>query len=506
MTGTPEALNAFYRVVDRLVSYAHAHLLLDQRNDDYVRNQIFALFGLDSYSPTGETSTDEAPDRLLDDFAQAAVAANLCDESDVAHYADQVMGILSLPPAAIQDEFQRILDRSGGQHAMTWLYQYSVANSYVKRAVLDKNPRFDSSDGLIVTINLAKPEFKNAKNAAAGNAVAGGYPLCTICRANEGFAGRTKFTLRTVPLLMGGQQWFWQYSPYGYFNEHGIAVNTEHIPMHVDRGTFTRLMDFVDMFPNYFLGCNAALTKIGGSVLVHDHYQGGGEILPMHKAGAYATLTVEGFPHARVEVLDWFNTAVRVVSKNREDIEEIADRIRQAWVSFTDTQRGIIAEDAQGIHSAISPTCIKTPRGYEMSIIFRSNITSDEFPEGVFHAHPEFFPIKQESIGLIEAQGLFVLPGRLVDQLGQLEEAVVHGHGLPEDLAEFQLVFDELTARVDGSKDPGVVHRSMRDELGSVCARILDNTAVFKDKEETVEFLRHYGFHVCKSGESGSDV
>ncbi|MDD7554470.1 phosphotransferase [Schaalia hyovaginalis] len=492
--GQEDPIREFYAVVDRLVSYARNNLLLDERDEIYARNRIFALFGLNSYAPTGSLSQDTAPDELLDDFAKAGLAAGLFDESEVAHYCDRVMGICSLAPSGLQDAYARVLEEAGGTEAMSWLYHYSVASGYVKRALLDRNPRFETPEGLIVTINLAKPEFKDAKKAAAGNAVSGGYPRCTICRDNEGFAGRDKFTVRTVPVKLGDQEWFWQFSPYGYFNEHGIAVNTEHTPMHVDRAAFTRLMDFVDAFPGYFIGSNAALTRIGGSVLAHDHYQGGGEVLPMQKAGAYASLTLEGFPEARVEVLDWFNTAIRVVSPEREDIEEISDRIRRAWVAFTDPERGIIAEDEEGVHSAVSPTCVKTDRGYEMSIILRSNITSERYPDGVFHAHPEFFPIKQESIGLIEAQGLFILPGRLVAQLGALEDALVEARELPGELAEFELVFSELKERVPASPSREEVRRAVRDELGSVCARILDNTAVFKDKRETVDFLVGLGF------------
>ena len=218
--------------------------------------------------------------------------------------------------------------------AMQWFYDYCVANNYVKRAQLDRNPRFDSH-GLTVTINLAKPEFKNMKKAAAGNAVSGGYPKCTICHENEGFAGRDKRTLRTLPVTLGGESWFWQFSPYGYFDQHGICVNTDHTPMHVDRDTFGHLLDFVDRFPGYFLGCNAALPRIGGSVLAHDHYQGGGELLPMHKAATWAAFTLADYPDAVVEILDWPGTAVRVVSKNRQSIIDVSDIIREAWVVMT---------------------------------------------------------------------------------------------------------------------------------------------------------------------------
>ncbi|MGN0824706.1 MAG: galactose-1-phosphate uridylyltransferase, partial [Candidatus Coproplasma sp.] len=357
-------------------------------------------------------------------------------------------------------------------------------------AKLDKNPRFESN-GLIVTINKAKPEFRDPKKAKAGNSVDGGFAKCVICRENEGYGARNKRTLRTVDLNLGGQSWFWQYSPYGYFNEHGIAVNCQHTPMHIDEGTFTRLMDFVDTFPHYFIGCNAVLPRIGGSVLAHDHYQGGGEILPMHKAKAAYTLKHKGYPNAIIEVVDWQGTVVRVISKNRKDIVELCEMIRSAWVSYNNPELGIINEDSEGIHNSISPTVVKTERGYEMSVILRSNVTSEEFPEGVFHAHPEFHTIKKESIGLIEAQGLFILPGRLEDELSEIEKIIEEKRQLPPEYAAFKLVYDETKAIYE-SENTGV-HEAMKKELGSICSRILENTAVFKDKKQTIKFMTDLG-------------
>ncbi|TPF95660.1 UDP-glucose--hexose-1-phosphate uridylyltransferase [Bifidobacterium sp. UTBIF-78] len=525
------ALTAVYASIDALVDFAVRNLDLDPRDADWTRNNIFALFGLDSYGaqsgspevPACEAAQSDSaadsgadsgtnpdsnadfayPDALLADFRAAAAAAGLFEAEEGPVYADIIMGLLSQRPSYVEDRFTVIElngetdgktdGESGGMAAMHWFYRYCVANNYVKKAVLDKNPRFDSH-GLVITINLAKPEFKNMKKAAAGNSVAGGYPKCTICHENEGFAGRNKRTLRTIPVTLGGEPWFWQFSPYGYFRQHGICVNTQHTPMHVDRATFVHLLDFVDRFPGYFLGCNAALPRIGGSVLAHDHYQGGGELLPMHKAAAWATFAVPDFPDTVVEILDWPGTAVRVVSPSREHIVEVSDRIREAWVNYDDPQQGIASHDADGNRqSALSPSAIVTGRGYEMSLIFRNNAVSEEYPEGIFHAHPEFWPIKQEPIGLIEAQGLFILPGRLVDQLGRLEAALAAGEPLPEDCAEFHCQWDEIAAKLDGSRDPETIHAAVEDELGSVCERILGNTAVFKDEHTTAQFLRNLG-------------
>ena len=444
---------------EEYTEYAKEYLELDQYNANYVKNQVLEIL-------------------------------QRCDGEELSEEEiDEIFGVLSLMPSEINAKFQ-ILLKVSGKAAMDWFYSYCVHNEYVKKAKLDKNPRFESN-GLIVTINKAKPEFRDPKKAKAGNSVEGGFAKCVICRENEGYGARNKRTLRTVDLNLGGQRWFWQYSPYGYFNEHGIAVNCEHTPMHIDEGTFTRLMDFVDIFPHYFIGCNAVLPRIGGSVLAHDHYQGGGEILPMHKAKAAYTLKHKSYPNAIIEVVEWQGTVVRVISKERKDIVELCEKIRSAWVSYNNPELGIINEDSEGIHNSISPTVVKTERGYEMSVILRSNVTSEKYPEGVFHAHPEFHVIKKESIGLIEAQGLFILPGRLEGELSEIEKIIEENRQLPPEYAAFKLVYDETKAIYESEKID--VHGAMKKELGSICSRILENTAVFKDRQQTIKFMTDLG-------------
>ena len=483
-----------YRSIDALIDYAERQLNLDKKNVHFVRNGILRLLGLEAFSDdTNEVCLDTAPDNVLKRFADACVNAGLFPREDASYFCDSVMGELMLSPKDTQAVFEDKMRTLGSGEAMQWFYGYSVKGDYVKKSQLDKNPRFDSL-GLVVTINKTKPEYRDPKKAASGNATKGGYPKCSICHENEGFAGRSKRTLRTIDITLNGQRWFWQFSPYGYFNQHGIAVNYEHIPMHIDRATFSRLMDFVDMFPNYFIGCNAPLERIGGSVLAHDHYQGGGEILPMHKAKAKHTLRNPKYPDAVVEVVDWAGTVVRIVSANRSAIEEIGEAIRAKWVSYEDKSKQIVPVDDKGVHNAISPTVVKTARGYEMSIILRSNITSETYPDGIFHAHPEFHIIKKESIGLIEAQGLFILPGRLEDQLAEIEALIVEGLPLSDELKDFALVYNEVTKHLGSARSKKNVHEAVHYVLGNICNRILDNTAVFKTKTETVEFMKDLGF------------
>ncbi len=447
---------------DELTEYAVEKLELDRRDALYMRN------------------------RLLEILQSGMQGADL---------EDSLYGEMSLLPSRLNARFSAVYKEQGAKAATDWLYNYCVNNMYVKKAVLDKNPRFDTSNGLTVTINKAKPEFRDPNKAKAGNSVEGGFAKCVICRENEGFGTRNKRNLRTVSLTLSGHEWFWQYSPYGYFREHGIAVNCEHIPMHTDRETLENLTEFVDKFPHYFIGCNAALPGIGGSVLAHDHYQGGGEVLPLHKAKIKTKIKDSKYPYVTVGILDWPGTVIRIRSDKRNEVIDIADRIREAWVKYSNPALGIIAEDRDGVHNAISPTVIKSVHGYEMNVILRSNVKSEKYPDGVFHAHPEFHSIKKESIGLIEAQGLFILPGRLEEQLSHVEAAIEANKPLPPEYAEFKLVYTETKALYEGGKFANA-HAAMQEELGSVCYRILENTAVFKEEKDLLKFLKELGFTV----------
>lgn len=478
-------------VIGKLIGYAEERLGLSPRDAVYARNTLLDLLGLDAYTE-GQPYAGESVGELLSSLRREGRKADLFSEEQAGHVCDQVMGALEFSPARVEEEFARRRAYSP-QKAMEWLYRYSIDSDYVKKEVLDKNPRFEAENGLIVTINLAKPEFRDPKKAQSGNSTKSGYPKCTICRENEGYSGRDKRTLRTVSLVLGGEDWFWQFSPYGYFEQHGIAVNEKHVPMHVDKGTFYKLMEFADCFPQYFIGCNAPLERIGGSVLAHDHFQGGGEQLPLHRAPVCIPLRHASFPGCSAGVVRWPGTVVRVEGSDMDEVAELCEHIRASWCAYRDEARGIIPEDEKGVHSAVSPTARRTPQGYVVDLILRSNVTSEAFPDGVFHAHPEYHVIKKESIGLIEAQGLFILPGRLQAQLQQIKEALIADMPLPKSLNEFSMIWRELRAMAP-SFTASSAEEAVRRELASVCFRILGNTAVFKEAEETAEFLTERGF------------
>ena len=481
-------MESLKNIICSLIDYAERNLCLDPRDETFARNALCEIIGTPCFDGSGiDRDGNCEVGSLLNGLVECCKAERLIVDGEEERLKDRVMSALMLGPSAVEDRFYSALREIGSKAATEWLYGYSVKSDYVKKSVLDKNPRFDAG-GVSVTINKAKPEYRDAKKAASGNAIAGGYPKCTICRENENFGERNKRTLRTVGIKLGGRDWFWQFSPYGYFYQHGIAVNCEHIPMHVDKQTFYNLMDFVDMFPHFFIGCNAALPRIGGSVLAHDHYQGGGELLPLHRAGIRRELTDGEYPNVKIGIVDWYNNVIRVESDSRDGIAAVCEKIRAAWAGYGNPALGIVAEDGEGAHNAVSPIVIKTARGYAMNIVLRSNITSEEYPDGVFAAHPEYHIIKKESVGLIESQGLFVLPGRLDDELARVEKCIVKGK-LTVDLAEFRLVYDEAKAIYEkaGKRD---ARAAVQEEVGSICSRILQNTAVFKTDEQFLEFLK----------------
>lgn len=476
------------RTVADLIRFARQKLLLSERDETFAVNKLIDILGPIDYEKCPSERTFDRPDALLDEVIAYAVEKKIIEtEYDKETLTDMVMGALSAMPSVVENTFNAIAAERGGKAATDFLYGYCVSNSYVKRSKLDKNPRFDTC-GLTVTINKSRPEFKDAKAAAAQSASK--YPSCVICRVNEGYGLKNKRTLRTVSLKLGGEDFFWQYSPYGYFNEHGIAVNRSHKPMYVDKTTFEKLIDFVDIFPHYFIGCNAALPRIGGSILAHDHYQGGGEVLPLQKAKIKRYFKDPKHKNAVIGAVDWQGTVLRVIG-SRADVVAVSEAIRAAWTDYSAPSLGIIARDADGVHNAVSPTVIKTKSGYEMNIILRNNIVSKEYPDGVFHAHPEFHCIKKESIGLIEAQGLFILPGRLEGELNTIAECLDGGKPLPKELAEFGGIFAELAKLYKGDSAAAI-----REELGSVCNRILQNTAVFKADADLNDFMVKSGFEL----------
>ncbi len=484
--------------VENLIVYAKTHLLLDEMDEIYVRNAVLDLLGVDSFT---QYEVDEeaienmnCPDEVIAPILAYAKDKGIVKEGEEVYFATKLMGLVSLKPSEMIYMFEDLHAQSPAK-AFDFLYDYSVKNDYVKLTAISKNKHWEakSTKGkLEITINLSKPEKSNKETAKLVGQKASTYPACAICKENVGFAGHGTYrqNIRTIPLELGGEEWFWQFSPYAYFTQHGICINAEHTPMKVTPQTVVKLLDFVDYAPQYFVGCNASLPIVGGSILTHDHFQGGLKQLPMHKAAPLARYKNPEYPYVDTYVLDWYNSVIRLVSDNKKQIAEYAGKIIDAWQAYTDESVQVIAADENGQHNAITPVARKADGKYVVEIILRNNLTTEQYPDGVYHVHPEYQHIKSESIGLIEAMGLFILPGRLDRQLKQVEAflsgVTFNEKALDEDMKPFAKMIKKLIKENGSACSAVEAALAVKDEVNDVCEHILDNTAVFKKDEQGV--------------------
>lgn len=486
-----------YPSVESLLYYAQTNLLLDDLDVIWARNLILDELKLHDYVQYEvDYEAIEAldrPDTVLEPLVNYAVENGIITEDKREYFAGKLMNIVSKRPGEVTDIFND-LHRKSPVKAFDWLYDYGIKSDYVKLTKINENIKWEAKGTrgkLEITINVCRPEKNNKKTAEALKATKTDYPACTICKENEGYAygSQIRQTLRTVPIELGGEEWFWQFSPYAYFNQHGIAVNSEHTPMKVDGSTFVKLCDFVDFMPGYFIGCNAALPRVGGSVLTHDHFQGGAKILPMQKAPALIKLKCKEYPYIDMCIVDWYNSVLRLQCSNREKLIEFARKVNDAWADYNDESIDIISKTDEQ-HNAITPIVRKVEDKYIIDIVLRNNRTSKEYPDGIFHAHPEYHNIKSESIGLIEAMGLFVLPGRLAAQTALIEKYLTKEERyseakLPEDMKCHKDMIERLLKAAGSSKLTAVEAKlNVKDEINRVCEEILINTAVFKPTEE----------------------
>lgn len=453
-------------------------------------------------------ATAEAPDELLASLAEVAVA-NGCT-ADTASGRDRiamrVMGLLMPKPSEVKARFKGLAEEDGPKAATDWFYRTCCDAGYVRRTAIARNVSWDTQTdwgSLEITINLSKPEKDPREIAAAGKAPAGEkYPACQLCIENEGYPGRAatdamgahpaRQNLRIIPIRLGGERWGLQYSPYAYFSEHCIAMSAIHRPMHVDRDALTCLLDFVDLLPHYFIGSNADLPVVGGSILSHDHFQGGAHVFPMMRASTAERFSLPGFSDVSGEVLHWPLSVLRLTSSNRNQLLDACDHVIRAWRSWSDESVGVVAHDPDGTpHNTVTPIARRVDAegntggdAYEAYLALRCNVTSPEHPLGVFHPHEEWHHIKRENIGLIEVMGLAILPPRLVGELGRVEELLLSG------ASEAQMAADPLAASHASwaarlaDENPGLsadnVRQVVRDGVGLVFSHVLEDAGVFK--------------------------
>ena len=486
--------------ISKLITYAIRTGLIEERERLWAVNAILEVLELDSYQDPGqewgEISLPQVLDTLMDDaYARGVLKENTVTYRDL--FDTKIMGRLTPRPAQVIDRFQALYQDSP-EAATDWYYTFSQDTNYIRRDRIAKDVQWkaDTEYGqLDVTINLSKPEKDPKAIAAARNLPASAYPRCALCAENEGYAGRLNHPARqnhrVVPITINGSPWFLQYSPYVYYNEHCICFNREHTPMKIDRACFGKLLDFVGQFPHYFVGSNADLPIVGGSILAHDHFQGGRYTFAMEKAPVETPFTFPGYEDVKAGIVRWPMSVVRLTCGDPQRLIDLADKILLSWRGYTDESAVIYAETDGEPHNTITPIARCRGEEYELDLVLRNNLTTEEYPLGLYHPHQELHHIKKENIGLIEVMGLAVLPARLKEELAAVAEALAEGKDLdadPRTQSHAQWARDfagKYTITKDNALD--VVYQ----ETGAVFAQVLEHAGVYKRTPEGKEaFLR----------------
>ncbi len=484
--------------IDSLVSYAMNTGLAQPEDHMVLRNRILEILHMDAYEPSDEPQSMEL-EEILRGLLDYACEHGLCDDNVVARdlFDTKLMGALTPMPREVISTFRSLYEKSP-EAATDYFYKLSQDTDYIRRYRVSKDMRwkFASEYGPIdITINLSKPEKDPKAIAAAKNAPQSSYPKCLLCPENEGYAGRMNHPARQnhriIPITVGGGDWRMQYSPYVYYNEHCIVFNSQHIPMKIDRSAFRKLLDFVTLFPHYFIGSNADLPIVGGSILSHEHFQGGHYTFAMAAAPVEKEIHFEGFDDVKAGIVKWPMSVIRLDCKDSDRLVDLADKILTCWRGYTDESAVIFAETDGEPHNTITPIARRNGELFELDLVLRNNLTTPEHPLGVYHPHADKHHIKKENIGLIEVMGLAVLPSRLKGELTDLAAALVAGKDIRQDevLSKHADWVDELRTRYTFTEADAL--EILKQETGRVFAAVLEDAGVYKCTPEGREaFLR----------------
>lgn len=479
--------------IKKLVEYGIQTGLTPECERIYTTNLLLEIFKEDNYEDTEIDAENLELEDILKNLLDEAVSRGLIEDSVVYRdlFDTKLMNCLLPRPAQIQREFKEKYDISP-EEATKYYYKLSQDSDYIRRYRVKKDMKWtvDSPYGVIdITVNLSKPEKDPKAIAAAKNAKASTYPKCQLCVENEGYAGRVNHPAREnhriMPITINDSQWGFQYSPYVYYNEHCIVFNGQHIPMKIDRAAFIKLFDFVKQFPHYFLGSNADLPIVGGSILSHDHFQGGHYTFAMAKAPIEKEVTIPGYEDVEAGIVKWPLSVLRIRHKDEQRLIDLADHVLKNWRNYTDEDAFIFAETDGEPHNTITPIARKIGDIYELDLTLRNNITTEEHPLGLYHPHAQYHNIKKENIGLIEVMGLAVLPARLKNELELLACYIVEGKDIRsnEDIVKHADWVDGFLPKYDSITKENVMD-ILKEEVGIVFTHVLEDAGVYKCTEE----------------------
>lgn len=481
------------QLIDELVCYGKQNGLVDPADEIYVRNRLLELFELNEYKKSDVLQEARPVHEILEDLLAYAHEKGILEEDTITLkdlFDTKIMGLLTPPPSAVQRVFYEKYQESP-KEATDYYYNFSQATNYIRKDRIAKDEKWvtETEYGPIdITINLSKPEKDPREIAKAGKAKASGYPSCLLCRENEGYAGHfshpARQNHRIIPITLSGEDYYLQYSPYVYYNEHCIIFNREHIPMKINRATFVKLLEFIQKFPHYTAGSNADLPIVGGSILSHDHFQGGSYTFAMAKAPYEKLFTMKQWPNVKAGIIKWPMSVIRLQGKELTEIADAADHILKKWRDYTDEAAFIYSETEGTPHNTITPIARMRDDLLELDLVLRNNITTKEHPMGVYHPHSQYHHIKKENIGLIEVMGLAVLPARLKKEMALLEEAVLSGKNLREDeTLEKHADWAEQWMRENTVTEDNI-HEIVQREIGIVFSKVLECAGVYKRTEE----------------------
>ena len=484
--------------IDSLVAYAMNTGLAQPVDHQVLTNRLLDLLHREDYTPSDELLSEDL-EEILSGILDYACQQGLCEDNITARdiFDTRIMGALTPMPREVIRCFREKYAVSP-QEATDWYYRFSCDTDYIRRYRIAKDLRwtYESEYGdLDITINLSKPEKDPKAIAAAKNAPQSGYPKCQLCKENEGYAGRLNHPARAnhriIPITIAGSEWYLQYSPYVYYNEHCIVFNGQHVPMKIDQAAFDKLLDFVTAFPHYFVGSNADLPIVGGSILSHEHFQGGHYTFAMEKAPVETPVYFAGFEDVQAGLVKWPMSVIRLDGEDPKRLSQLAEKILKAWRSYSDEKCGIVAFSGGEPHNTITPIARRRGSLYELDLVLRCNITTEEHPLGVFHPHADKHHIKKENIGLIEVMGLAVLPSRLKGELTDLAEKIVSGADLRGDPIQSKHAdwVEELKKRYIFTEENAMA--TLMQETGRVFTQVLEDAGVYKRTPEGKDaFLR----------------
>lgn len=474
--------------IRQLLQYGIEQELIQPEDVVYTRNRLLEILKQEEYE---ECDADKAElEDILSGMLTFAGEQGLIDAESIVErdlFDTKLMGCLTPAPSQVISKFNKLYEESP-EKATEYFYNLCRACDYIRTYRIKKDMRWktDTEYGeLDITINLSKPEKDPKAIAAARLAKPSGYPKCMLCRENEGYAGRmnhpARQNLRMIPLKIAGKDWFFQYSPYVYYNEHCIVLCGEHTPMKLNRETFKKLFDFINIFPHYFIGSNADLPIVGGSILSHDHYQGGNYCFAMEKAETEKNFSIPGFEDVEAGILHWPLSVIRIRSKDAERLIDLADHILQTWREYTDEEAFVYAYTDGEAHNTITPIARKNKDMYELDLALRNNMTTEEFPLGVYHPHQKLHHIKKENIGLIEVMGLAVLPARLKQEMQELAESIVTGASIreQENISKHADWVEEFLPAYEQVTEENIMD-ILKHEIGIVYKEVLEDAGVFK--------------------------